>query len=71
MASNSFDTTLLKGSIQETGFTEDIVTECLTARCSECKGEYVNLVLRHKFVCRCACHKTITAHHKREDLNIL
>lgn len=70
MASNSFDITLLKGSIQETEFTEDIVTECL-ARCSDCKGEYVNFVLRHKFVCHCICHKTTTLHHQQGELNIL
>jgi hypothetical protein len=56
MDSNSCKTSLLKNSIQETEFTEDIVTECLTANCSECEGEYVNIILHHKFVCRCECH---------------
>jgi hypothetical protein len=43
MASNSLDTTLLKGSIQETDFQDDIVTESLTARCPEFRGEYAEL----------------------------
>lgn len=71
MVSSSCETSLLNGSIQETKFAEDIVTECLTTTCAECKGEYVNPVLRHKFLCHCVCHETITTHHKQGDLNIL
>ena len=46
MTSNSLDVTLLKGSIQEIDLTEDVVTERLTARCSERRGEYVNFATR-------------------------
>ena len=57
MLSKPYITPLLERSIPETEFKVDIVTECLTTTCSECKGEYVNLVFSHKFLCTCKCHK--------------
>jgi hypothetical protein len=68
MDDNSYDTSVSKGSIGEPcHFREDIVTGCLTATCSECKGEYVNLVLHHKFVCLCSCHRIIRINKQQLD----
>jgi hypothetical protein len=56
MITSNYATPTLEHSIPDAEFKIDIVTVCLTTSCSECKGEYVNVVLRHKFVCRCECH---------------
>jgi hypothetical protein len=56
MVSSHYAAPILEHSIPEPEFKVDIVTVCLTTTCSECNGEYVNVVLRHKFVCKCECH---------------
>lgn len=35
----------------------DTVVECLTERCSDCTGFYVNRLFNHRLQCMHGCHK--------------
>ncbi|MGA9845178.1 MAG: hypothetical protein WBQ25_22980 [Nitrososphaeraceae archaeon] len=35
----------------------DTVAECLTERCSDCTGFYVNRLFNHRLQCMHGCHK--------------
>jgi hypothetical protein len=37
-------------------FSYDTVTKCLTDECKDCTGFYRNKLIRHGFLCECACH---------------
>ena len=39
-------------------FSYDTVTKCLTDECKDCTGFYRNKLIRHGFLCRCACHQS-------------
>jgi len=54
MDKNSYKNPLIKDPIV---LSEDIVTQCLTAECKNCRGSYVNEILNHRFLCRCSCHQ--------------
>ena len=41
--------------LQDKAFTNDIVTKCLTDKCEECTGSYVNRILNHRLTCKCPC----------------
>ncbi len=43
---------------QDKGFKNVIVTKCLTRKCEDCTGSYINKILNHKFICRCPCGHT-------------
>jgi hypothetical protein len=34
----------------------DLVTECLTQRCQDCYGSYINKLTGYKLNCICQCH---------------
>jgi hypothetical protein len=34
----------------------DRITECLTNRCIDCSGSYVNKLIGYKLECKCKCH---------------
>jgi hypothetical protein len=38
-------------------FQTDVITYCLTGKCAECTGSYVNRILNHRLLCNCGCHK--------------
>jgi hypothetical protein len=35
----------------------DMVAECLTEKCSDCTGFYINRLFRHRLQCSHGCHK--------------
>ncbi|MBV9176506.1 MAG: hypothetical protein JO297_05665 [Nitrososphaeraceae archaeon] len=41
--------------LQDKAFINDIVTKCLTDKCEECTGSYINRILDHRFTCKCPC----------------
>jgi hypothetical protein len=38
-------------------FRTDVITCCLTGKCADCTGSYVNKILSHRLLCNCGCHK--------------
>jgi hypothetical protein len=41
--------------LQDKSFTKDVVTKCLTDKCEECTGSYINRILDHMLTCKCPC----------------
>lgn len=47
----------IKDSALKEGRETDTILECLTDKCQDCTGSYINRVLGHKLTCICECHK--------------
>jgi hypothetical protein len=54
---------MIRPLLRNTKFTIDIVTYCLTGKCVECTGSYVNKILNHRLLCNCDCHTKEKALH--------
>jgi hypothetical protein len=38
----------------------NLITKCLTQRCIDCSGSYVNKLIGYKLQCKCKCHNKKT-----------
>lgn len=50
-------------TLQNKVFTEAVVTKCLTDKCGDCTGSYVNKIFEHRLICKCPCGHTETGRH--------
>lgn len=50
-------------TLQNKVFTEAVVTKCLTEKCADCTGSYVNKIFEHRLICKCPCGHTESSRH--------
>jgi hypothetical protein len=36
-------------------FKEAVITKCLTEKCEDCPGSYINRIFEHRLTCKCPC----------------
>ena len=41
----------------------NLITECLTEKCTDCSGSYVNKLIGYELQCKCECHSKKTLEH--------